>query len=91
MHGSDSSLMDTIDRRTIAEIQEKVAEKGRRSVPSRLVHAKSDKDLISSWKSDLDRILRVFTVRSVIFRFTVANCSHSGRVDFEHSHGCLKH
>ena len=82
-HGLDGSLMDALDCRTIKEIQEKIAEKGRRNIPSRLVHVKSDKELIASWKSDLDGILRVFTVRSVVFRFTVANCSHSGRVGFE--------
>ena len=49
------------------EIQEKVAEKGGQSAPSRLVHAKNDKDLIATWRFDLNRVLQVFTVRSVVF------------------------
>ena len=72
-HVSGGLLTDALGHRTIAEIQEKVAEKGRRNVPSRLVYAKGDKDLIARWKSDFDRILRVFTVRLVGFRFTVTD------------------
>ena len=33
---------------------------------SRRVHSKDDKETIVSWKSDFDKILRVFDVRSVI-------------------------
>ena len=32
---------------------------------SRFVNAKNDKDIIAAWKSDLNRILHVFNVRSV--------------------------
>ena len=85
-HISDDFLTDSLNRRTIAEIQEKVSEKGRRNIPSRLVHVKSDKDLIAHWKSDLDRILRVFTVCSLVFRFTATNCCYSGRVGLKHSY-----
>ena len=56
---------DVLDRRTIAEIQDKIDEKGGRNIPSRLVHAKSDKDVIATWKSDLTRILDLFNVRSI--------------------------
>ena len=42
-----------------------VVEKGRRNRLTRLVHAKNDKDMIATWKLDLNRILLVFNVRSV--------------------------
>ena len=86
MHGLDSSLTGFLDRRTVMEIQEKVTEKSKRNLASRLVYAKSDKDAIATWRSDLNRILHVFNVHSGFFRFTVADCSHSGRADHEDSY-----
>jgi tetratricopeptide (TPR) repeat protein len=50
----------------VAEIQEKIIEKGGRNLFSRLVYAKDDKETIASWRSDLNRILLVFNVRSAI-------------------------
>ena len=85
-YGLGSSLMHALYRRTIAEIQDKVDEKGGRGVPSRLVHAESDKNVITTWKSDLTRILLIFNVRSVTLCFIVVNCSLSDRVDLEHSY-----
>ena len=41
-----------------------IKQSGRNAV-SRLIHARNDKDVIAAWKLDLDRILRVFNVRSV--------------------------
>jgi len=35
-------------------------------VISRHLHAKNDKEKIAAWKSDLNRILQVFNVRSII-------------------------
>ena len=40
-------------------------EKGRRNLLSRIFHAKTDKETITAWKSDLNGILHVFNVRSV--------------------------
>jgi len=54
------------DRRTVAEIQEKIVEKSGRNLLSRLVDAKNDKETIATWKLDLNRILHVFNVRSII-------------------------
>ena len=34
---------------------------------SRHFHAKNDKEKIATWKSDLNRILQVFNVRSIIY------------------------
>ena len=53
------------NRRTVAEIQGDIIEKGRRNLLSRLVHAKNDKEAIATWKLALNRILHVFNVRSV--------------------------
>jgi hypothetical protein len=55
------------DCRTVAEIQGKVIKQSKRNAFSRLLHAKNDKETIAGWKSELNRILHVFTVRSVIF------------------------
>ena len=54
-----------LNRRTVAEIQAKVIKRSGRNPVSRLLHAKSDKETIAAWKSDLNRILLVFNVRSV--------------------------
>ena len=49
-----------LNHRTVAEIQEKIVERGKRSTISG-----ADKDAIVSWNQDLNRILQVFNVRSV--------------------------
>jgi hypothetical protein len=51
----------------VAEIQRKIIKRGKRNAASRFVHAKNDKETIATWRSDLDRILLVFNVRSVVF------------------------
>ena len=51
----------------MAEIQSKVTKRSGRNPVSRLLHAKSDKEVITAWKSDLNRILHIFNVRSVAF------------------------
>jgi len=62
----DAPAYRALDRRTVAGIQEKIIEKSGRNLLSRLVNARSDKETISTWKLDLNRILHVFNVRSVI-------------------------
>jgi len=52
----------TVDRRTVAGIQEKITEKCGRNRLSRLVQAKNDKETIATWKLNLNRILHVFNV-----------------------------
>ena len=49
----------------MAEIQRKAIKRGKRNTVSRLLHSKNDKDVIATWKLDLDRILRVFNVYSL--------------------------
>ena len=50
----------------MAEIQRKAIKRGKRNPVSRLLQAKNDKDVIAAWRVDLDRILRVFNVCSVV-------------------------
>ena len=47
------------------EIQRKVIEQGERNVVSRFIHSENDKEAITTWKLNLDKILHVFNVRSV--------------------------
>ena len=58
-----------LDRRTVAEIQEKVIEKRGRNMVSQFFHAKDDKETIAGWNADLNRVLQVFTVCSVGFNW----------------------
>ena len=64
MYSLDGSLDDGLDRRTVAEIQRKVIKRSGRNAVSRLVHAKNDKEKITAWRLELNRILNV---RLVIF------------------------
>jgi len=49
----------------VAEIQKKVVKQSGRNAASRLLYAKNDKEAITTWKSDLNRIPHAFNVRSV--------------------------
>ena len=63
------------DRRTVAEIQNKVIKRSGRSRASRFLHARIDKDAIAAWKSDLSRLLQVFNVGSAHSWFIAATDS----------------
>ena len=52
--------------RTVNGIQENIVKRGRRNVISRHYHAKDDKEAIATWRLDLNRVRRVFNVRSTI-------------------------
>ena len=58
------ACLHAIDRRAVEQIQRSVVKLGKRNAVSRLFHATSDKDTVASWRSELDRILQVFKVRS---------------------------
>ena len=45
-------------------MQKNVIKQGERNMVSRMLHAKSDKETIATWRSDLNGILQVFNVRS---------------------------
>jgi len=49
----------------VAEIQKNIIKRGKRNGVSRMFHAKNDKEMIATWRLDLDRILHVFNVCSV--------------------------
>ena len=48
----------------MAEIQKNIIKQGKRNGVSRMFHAKNDKETIAAWRSDLNRILHIFNVRS---------------------------
>jgi len=50
----------------VAEIERKVIKQSKRSAISQYFHAQNDKEQIAAWRSDLNRILQVFNVRSII-------------------------
>ena len=49
----------------MAEIQKNITKRGKRNGVSRMFQAKNDKETIATWRSDLNRILHVFNVRSI--------------------------
>ena len=77
MHTSSPSTYHVTDPRTVAGIQKKVIKQSGRRRVSRFLYARDDKDTIAGWKSDLNRILVVFNVRSVSFRLATADFSLS--------------
>ena len=50
----------------MAKIQRSAVEPDERSVISRVFDLKKDEDVIAAWRSELDRIVHVFEVRSTI-------------------------
>ena len=56
------------------EIQRNIIKRGKRNPISRRYHAKDEKKAIATCRLDLDRVLHVFNVRSIIVCMTVANC-----------------
>jgi len=51
----------------VTEMERKTIKQGKRNVLSRFFHATNDKETIAGWRTDLNRILLVFNVRSVMF------------------------
>jgi len=66
MDSLDTSLMILLVHRTTVEIQRKVIRQDKRNAASRLVHAKNDKEMIVTWRSDLARVLLIFNVCGII-------------------------
>ena len=50
----------------MAQIQRSAVELKKRNTISRIFHAKKDEATIAAWRSDLDRILHIFEVRSIV-------------------------
>ena len=60
------------------EIEGNIIKQGKRNGISQRLHAKSDKEKVAAWGSDLDKMLQVFNVRSVASITTVAKSPLSG-------------
>ena len=60
-----SHFLISLPFRTIDGIRGNVIKRGERNMISQLLHVKSDKEAIATWNLDLNRIRRVFDVRSV--------------------------
>jgi len=76
VHASSASLtMLSADLRTVADIQRKVIKQGKRNAVTQLFHAKNDKEMIAAWRADLNRILLVFNVSSIVHRAAVIKYS----------------
>jgi hypothetical protein len=56
-----------LNRRTMAEIQGNVTQKGKQSWASGFVNARGDKGAIAGWTQELTMVLDVFKVRSFHF------------------------
>ena len=54
-------------------IEGNIIKQGKRNGISQRLHAKSDKEKVAAWGSDLDKMLQVFNVRSVASITTAAN------------------
>ena len=52
--------------RIVAEIRRKILTRGKQSVVAPRIYSEKDKEAMITWRSDLDRILRVFNVRSIV-------------------------
>ena len=83
---------DAPDRaRAVSNIQKKAIKRIGRSYFSRLIHAKGDKDKIAAWRLELDRILQVFNVRSVVLTSSLLTILFSDRVGLEHPCNGFRH
>ena len=54
------------DYRTVTDIKNEIAERSKQNAFLRTVHAKNNSQTIADWKSDLDRVLLIFNVRTVV-------------------------
>jgi len=50
----------------VGEIERNIIKEGKRNVISQRLHAKSNKENMAAWKLDLDKIIQVFNVHSVV-------------------------
>jgi hypothetical protein len=74
-HVSCPTAYRSLCRRTVAEIQGKVTKRSGRGRVTRFLQSRDDKDAITAWKSDLNRILHVFNVCSTCSHFAIPNYS----------------
>ena len=55
-----------LDPRAVGEIERNVIKEGKRNAISRRLHAKNNKKKMATWKLDLDKVIQIFNVRSVV-------------------------
>ena len=67
-----------------SDIQKKAIKEIGRNYLSQLVHAKGDKDKIAAWRLELNRILQIFNVRSVVLTSSLLTTLFSDQVVLEH-------
>ena len=82
----------------MADIQRKLVKWGKRNGISRRFHAKDDKEMIATWRLDLNKILQIFNACSVARAMVIANFpllegarNKRGYNHFHRSSGCHKH
>jgi len=75
----------------VADIQGKLVKWGGRGAISRHLRAKDDKKTIATWRLDLDKILQVFNVRSVLAVKTSANFPTPERTRNKHKCNRFQH
>ena len=61
-----SDFLTKLPNRIVDEIRRHIIKRDKRDAISRCYHAKDDEEAIATWKLDLDKILCVFNVRSVV-------------------------
>jgi len=76
MYLSNPSTHRALDRRTVEEIRGKIVRQSGRNRFSRFVRARNDKDMIASWRSDLNGILMVFNVCAICPGLAAVNSPH---------------
>ena len=81
----------SLDRRTVAEIQDKILKRSGRHGVSRFFRSSDDKDAIAAWKSDLNGILHVFNVCHHAPASSLLIIPFIDRTSCEHSHHHHRH
>jgi hypothetical protein len=50
----------------VADIEKRLVKWGKRNAVSRRFRARNNDEVVANWKLDLDRLLQVFDVRSIV-------------------------
>jgi hypothetical protein len=74
----------------VEEIQGDIMKQGKRNAIARRLYAREDNEKIPSWRSDLNRILHDFNVRSIISSVRLQLTMHSQTVNVSQIHHDMK-
>ena len=70
-------------------MERKIVKMSKRNVVSRLLRAKNDKEAITAWRRDLNKVLHIFNVSMAgQLRFRRANSLISDQTGNQYSHAC---